>query len=106
MELVIEEVLVNIVKYAYAGREPGDMTIICSEDEEHLILDVEDSGVPFDLLTAAEPDVTAGVEERPIGGLGIYLIKKLTDEVRYRRDGDRNRLTLKLSSKTGERQIS
>lgn len=96
LELVMEEVLVNIIKYAYAGGEPGDMTIVCSEDGGHLVLEVVDSGVPFDLRTAADPDVAAGVEERPIGGLGIYLIKKLADDVKYRRDGGRNRLTLTL----------
>jgi len=94
MELVLEEVFVNIIKYAYPGKEPGDVTITCSEDDGSLVLDVADAGVPFDLLAAADPDITAGVDERPVGGLGIYLIKKLADDVQYRRDGTWNRLTL------------
>ncbi len=96
LELVMEEVLVNIVKYAYRGKEPGEVTISCSEDGGNLVMDVVDSGVPFDLLAASDPDITAGVDERPVGGLGIYLIKKLMDKVKYRREEGRNRLTLVL----------
>jgi serine/threonine-protein kinase RsbW len=94
LELVMEEVLVNIIKYAYPDREPEDVMITCSEDGGNLVLDIVDSGVPFDLLAAADPDVTACVDERPVGGLGIYLIKKLADGVKYRREENRNRLTL------------
>lgn len=96
LELVMEEILVNIIKYAYPGREPGDVTILCREEGGNLILDVVDSGVPFDLLAASDPDITAGVDERPVGGLGIYLIKKLADDVKYRREKNKNRLTLSL----------
>ncbi len=96
LELVMEEVLVNIFKYAYGGKEPGEVTISCSEDGGNLVMDVVDSGVPFDPLTASDPDITAGVDERPVGGLGIYLIKKLMDKVKYRREEGRNRLTLVL----------
>ncbi len=99
LELLMEEVLVNIIKYAYPGREPGEVVISCSEDGGNLVLDIVDSGVPFDLLSAADPDVTAGVEERPVGGLGIYLIKKLADDVKYRREESRNRLTLAVLQK-------
>ncbi len=96
LELVMEEVLVNIFKYAYRGKETGDVTISCSEDGGNLVMNVVDSGVPFDLLAASDPDITAGVDDRPVGGLGIYLIKKLMDEVKYRREEGRNRLTLVL----------
>jgi len=94
LELIMEEILVNIIKYAYSGREPGDVTISCSEDGGNLVMEISDSGIPFDLLAAADPDVTTGIDERSVGGLGIYLIKKLADDVKYQREENRNRVTL------------
>ncbi len=97
IELVMEEVLVNIFKYAYQGREAGDVEIACSrKDGGELVIDISDAGVPFDLLAAADPDTTAGIDERQVGGLGIYFVKKLADSVSYRRESGRNRLTLVL----------
>jgi serine/threonine-protein kinase RsbW len=94
IELALEEILVNIIKYAYQGKDEGDMEISCSEDEGKLVVEIADAGVPFNILEAADPDITAEVEVRSVGGLGIYFVKQLMDDIRYRREGDRNRLTL------------
>lgn len=93
IELAAEEALVNIFRYAYPERL-GDVEMTCKVDEGRFILEIIDSGIPFDLTAIPDPDVTAGIQERGAGGLGIFFIKKVMDEVRYRRENDQNILTL------------
>jgi serine/threonine-protein kinase RsbW len=93
IELAAEEALVNIFHYAYPER-PGDVEMICKVDEGRFIIEMIDSGIPFDLTAMPDPDVTAGIQERDPGGLGIFFIKKVMDEVRYRRESGRNILSL------------
>jgi serine/threonine-protein kinase RsbW len=93
IELAAEEALVNIFHYAYPER-PGDVEMICKVDGGRFIIEVIDSGIPFDVTAMPDPDVTAGIQEREPGGLGIFFMKKVMDEVRYRRENDRNILTL------------
>ena len=57
---------------------------------------VSDTGTPFDPLSAADPDLDAHIDERPVGGLGLYLIRSLAQDIRYRREGDTNLLTVVL----------
>ncbi len=93
IELAAEEALVNIFQYGY--REgPGLVEMICKADGSRFILEITDSGIPFDLTAMPDPDITAGIQERETGRLGIFLIKKVMDEVRYRRENDQNILTL------------
>jgi anti-sigma regulatory factor (Ser/Thr protein kinase) len=92
-EIAVEEALVNIFKYSYAEKN-GNVEVICKLDDGNFIIEIIDSGIPFNILTAKEPDITSGISERSIGGLGIFLIRKLMDDVLYRREGDRNILTL------------
>lgn len=94
IELAMEEALVNIFNYAYAEENGGGVEIQCRmEDEATLLIEIQDAGVPFDILAAPDPDTDAGISERKIGGLGILLIKKMIDEVKYRREGESNILT-------------
>ncbi|MEN6347991.1 MAG: ATP-binding protein [Syntrophomonas sp.] len=96
IELALEEVLVNIIKHAYkeSGIE-GTIEISCSKDDaDSLIIEIMDSGMPFDIFSVREPDISADIDERQVGGLGIFFVKKLMDYVRYRREDDRNILTL------------
>ena len=95
IELAAEEALVNIIHYAYPER-PGDVEMICQVDRGRFIIEIIDSGIPFDVTAMPDPDVTACIPEREPGGLGIFLMKKVMDEVRYRRENDRNILTLTL----------
>lgn len=93
VRLVAEEVLVNIISYAYPGKN-GDIEItLMPEESKGLKVEVRDSGIPFDPLSRPDPDINAPIEERDIGGLGVYLMRKLMDEVNYKREGDRNILT-------------
>ncbi len=93
MELALEEALVNICSYSYP-EEPGEAEIICKADDHNLVVEVIDSGIPFDMTELPDPDTTADVSERRIGGLGIFLVKKMANEVHYHREGNRNILNL------------
>jgi len=105
IELALEEILVNIFKYAYkdCGLD-GDVEITCKlADAQSFAIEIVDSGIPFDIFSVREPDLTADIDERQIGGLGIFFVKRLMDDIRYRREKGRNKLTLviyntKLSS--------
>ncbi len=93
IELATEEAIVNIINYGY-GNSPGDIEITCSLEKRDLLFEIIDSGVPFNPLAQTEPDVNADIDERSIGGLGIYLTEKLMDNIRYRREEEKNILTL------------
>jgi anti-sigma regulatory factor (Ser/Thr protein kinase) len=93
IELAAEEALVNVFHYAYP-EQPGDVEMICRLQGKRLAIEIIDSGIPFDATAMPVPEVTDGDHEREPGGLGILLMKKVMDEVRYRREKDRNILTL------------
>jgi len=94
IELAAEEVLVNIFQYAYPGTD-GDVGIECRiEDDVRLVLVISDKGAPFNILEVPDPDVTADISDREIGGLGVFFVKEMVDEARYRRAGNSNILTL------------
>ncbi|MCE5280498.1 MAG: ATP-binding protein [Deltaproteobacteria bacterium] len=95
IELVMEEILVNIFSYAYPDG-PGDVWIVCRDEAGKMQIEIADEGVPFNILTRDDPDIEAGVEERGIGGLGIFFVKQLVQDVRYRRQEGRNILTLSV----------
>jgi serine/threonine-protein kinase RsbW len=97
IELCMEEVLVNIFKYAYP-EDSGEIEITCRLAENGaLILEVADRGIPFDILTVDDPNVAADVEDRKIGGLGIFFVKQLMDDVQYRRENAQNILTMTVN---------
>ncbi len=101
IEMAAEEVLVNIIRYAYPERSPGDVELrgrAVSEDE--FMLEFEDGGVPFDPTSLPPPDVNLPLSRREPGGLGFLLVRKMVDEVRYRRERNRNILTF-LIRKSG-----
>jgi anti-sigma regulatory factor (Ser/Thr protein kinase) len=93
-QTALDDVLTNIVDYAGEARQaPIEVRVRLHPDA--LEAEVIDDGVSFDPLDSARtPDLAAGVEERPIGGLGVHLVRRLMDDVRYRREHDRNHLTL------------
>jgi serine/threonine-protein kinase RsbW len=94
IELALEEALVNIMNYAYEGTE-GDIQVVCSaENGAVFVVEITDSGVAFDMTSLPAPDIAAGIEERKIGGLGIYFMKKLAGKVTYRRAGGKNILAI------------
>ncbi len=93
VELVLEEVLTNVIHYAYP-EEPGEMEVTCTiEDNQDFCFRVTDWGIPFNPLERPDPELSQDVSERQVGGLGIYLVRHLVDELSYQREGNRNTLT-------------
>lgn len=91
LHLIIEELALNAM--TYGGAE--SVQIIITTDTEKVTVEISDNGAAFDPLNdAPQPDVNAALEDRAIGGLGIHLVRTLTDDLSYRWDGERNHLTL------------
>ena len=95
IDVAVEEIYVNIANYAYAP-ETGKAYISVRPDPENasVTIEVRDNGIPFDPLAKADPDVTLSAEERKIGGLGIYMVKKSMDAMEYSRKDGQNILTI------------
>ncbi len=88
--------MTNVCRHAY--REgPGEVRLRLRTEEGALVVEVEDDGPPFDPLSRPDPDVGAPLAERPIGGLGILMIKRLVDDVAWRREEGRNILTMTVT---------
>lgn len=94
LQLAVEEVVVNIVNYAYPTDQSGELTITTALTEASITITFADRGIPFNPLTQSPPDLTLTAEERPIGGLGIFLVREMMDEVDYRFCDGRNVLTI------------
>ena len=93
--VAIEEVFVNVARYAYPQGE-GDMTLSIAFDEQSRAVTfcMTDKGVPFDPLAKPDPDITLSAEEREIGGLGIFIAKKTMDSITYAYENGENILTM------------
>jgi len=92
--IAVEEVFINIASYAYAP-ETGGAVVRISVTEGEAIIEFEDSGRPYNPLEKDDPDITVAVEERQIGGLGVFMVKKIMDFVEYRFDSGKNVLVMK-----------
>lgn len=94
IELATEEALVNVFNYAYKAQN-GEVEVTCQQDEHgNFLVEIIDFGTPFNIFSVLEPDINSKLEDKNIGGLGIFLIKKFTDDTKYRREGDKNILSL------------
>jgi anti-sigma regulatory factor (Ser/Thr protein kinase) len=93
LQLAVEEAAVNVCNYAYEV-PPGEIIIHMECKENKFIVRIQDEGVPFDPLKLDTPDLKASIEDREVGGLGVYLMKRVMDEVHYVRIRGRNILTL------------
>ena len=95
IDMAVEEIFVNVSSYAYA---PGVGTVTVkigiADDPRRAIIVFEDQGVPYDPLAKADPDVTLSAEERQVGGLGIFMVKKTMDDMSYVYENNSNILTL------------
>ena len=94
IDVAVEEIFVNIASYAY-GQETGSAEIRMMVEDGAAGIEFRDSGTPFDPLAKADPDVTLPAEERQIGGLGIFMVKKSMDDVQYRYEGGQNILAIR-----------
>lgn len=95
MALILEEAVTNVINYAFADRPPPHMIRVRLDIAlERIVAEVVDNGRPFDPLSRAEPDLSRPAEERQPGGLGILLMRRMTDRIEYRRSNGDNRLRL------------
>ena len=106
LELALEEILVNICNHAYTGLDvAGDrrgFAVEVRSSPGRVVVEIVDSGRAFDPTSLVSPDTAAGLEERPIGGLGIHLVRTMVDGMEYRREGSRNLLNLIMDAAAAE----
>lgn len=94
LSLVCEELIVNIVNYGYPQGEEHFIRVLINASAEGVEVKIEDGGVPFNPLEETEPDIELELEDREIGGLGIFFVRKVMDDIRYERDGNVNRVRM------------
>ena len=96
LDIAVEEIFVNIAHYSYPGRV-GEARILVElpADDSSVSIRFIDQGLPYDPLKKQDPDITLGLEERPVGGLGIFMVKQSMDDVTYEYKDGRNILTIR-----------
>ena len=94
LNLALEEAVSNVILYAYPEGTDGTVDIVTTVVNGILTFVISDTGVAFDPTQKEEADITLSVEERPIGGLGIFLVRQIMDTVDYERRDGHNILTL------------
>lgn len=90
LDLAIEELVSNIIKYGYDDKSEHTIRIDMDLQPRHVILTIEDDGHAFNPLEQVKPDTTRPIEERQIGGLGLHMVRELSEKLEHRREGDRN----------------
>jgi len=93
LQLAVEEACMNVIEHAYGGKG-GEVTVCFEVDGADVQITVTDHGKPFDPDQVAMPDLSKPLEERPVGGLGIYLMQQLMDEVEFEFSAEGNRLRM------------
>jgi serine/threonine-protein kinase RsbW len=96
-ELALEEVFMNVVMHASDAAKVPRVEVSLTLVDSRVTLTVEDDGSPFDPLSLPAPDVTASLEGRRVGGLGVFLVRQVMDSVNYQRRGTMNRLRMTKS---------
>lgn len=95
IDVAVEELFVNIASYAYGGESgPAWIRMWFREEGKMAVVELIDRGVPYDPLAKEDPDVTLSLEKRAVGGLGIFMVKKSVDRMRYNYEDGCNIVTL------------
>lgn len=92
--LAVEEAVVNVMRYAYTEGSKGEIHVSAAASSDKVTFEIRDDGKPFDPTAAEDPDITLSAQQRPIGGLGIFLMRQCMDVMSYKREYDSNVLTL------------
>ena len=96
VQIAVEEIFVNIASYAYQpGTGKADILVETVKDPRSVTITFKDRGVPYDPLAKEDPDISLSAEDRPIGGLGIFMTKKSMDEMKYEYRDGQNVLTIR-----------
>ena len=102
LKVVTDEIFSNIVYYSGAK----NAEILFHVDADRITLVFQDDGMPYNPMEAEEPDITAGAEERSIGGLGLFMVKKMAEQVSYEYADQKNQLTVTMSRIVKKMKIS
>jgi sigma-B regulation protein RsbU (phosphoserine phosphatase) len=94
MSIVLDEMLNNIISYAYQGEKEKEIEVNIELSGNRLVLTIKDAGVPFNPFARETPDISESIEEREIGGLGIHMVRSMIDEYSYQRQINKNVVTL------------
>lgn len=95
ISIAVDELFGNIVNYAYPnGEGTATVRVEASEDGKKAVITFIDSGIPYNPLEKEDPDITLSAEDRPIGGLGIFMVKKSMDDMIYRYEDNKNILAI------------
>lgn len=94
IQVIVEEIFVNIAKYAYPEQD-GCCDISIDFNDNYVCISFVDEGIEFNPLVKEDPDIESNADDRPVGGLGIFMMKKTMDEVHYERKDDKNILIIK-----------
>jgi anti-sigma regulatory factor (Ser/Thr protein kinase) len=95
VNLALEEILVNVISYGYADDGEHQIIVRFHVEAGDFVVEIEDDARPFNPLEAAPPEVDAPLAEKPLGGLGIHLTRKMMDGMAYRREREKNILTMR-----------
>lgn len=95
LQLVLEELVVNAISYGYPEGGAGSIRVQLARTPQAIEIELVDDGIAFDPRTLPAPDLDAPLDERPLGGLGVHLVRQFVDEIDYRRDSGRNHLRLR-----------
>jgi anti-sigma regulatory factor (Ser/Thr protein kinase) len=98
LNLALEEILTNIMSHGYVDEREHEIRVSLSLQPGAVRIEVEDDGRPFNPLQAPEVDTTKPLDERMAGGLGIHLVRRLMDGLEYKRERERNRLTMRKNT--------
>ncbi len=96
LRLALDELITNIVEHGFHHTALGERSLVLRLDSTGGVVEatIEDNGIPFDPTVAAPPEPGGELDDRPIGGLGLHLVRRSVDRMHYRRDGERNVLTI------------
>jgi serine/threonine-protein kinase RsbW len=94
VQLAVDEACTNVIEHSYGGERQGKITLCCECADDDFVVTIRDNGQSFDPETIPPPDLTCSLAERPCGGLGLYFMRQLMDEVRFHFDAEGNKLTM------------
>ena len=100
MSIILDELLNNTISYGFEDPRGHEIHVAIEVDDDHVTMRVSDDGIPFNPFTHIDPDTSLSAEERDIGGLGVMLVKQLTNSQTYQRLSDRNVVTLTIKLET------
>ena len=97
LNLALEEAVVNVMNYAYPTQIGMPVDLEAEKVDDGVLFTLIDGGIAFDPLQVGDPDITLGAEDRPIGGLGIFLVRQIMSDLSYERVDNQNRFKMKFS---------